>query len=174
MSSSITSIPCPVRRCRRRAPETRNAILSFRQTVSHSEVFDSAASVVWDILVDWGSIVDWMPRDLISSLELEGTGTGAIRHIVTHQGVHIAERLERADEGAGQLELSILEPLPWDMLSYRALAQLDELGPGQCRLRWEGSFELPEDGQAAKALTQLLGKSYKLMFAGLRQYLAES
>lgn len=148
--------------------------MSCQRSVSHSEVFDSAASAVWSILVDWGSIVDWMPRGLISSLDLEGNGTGAIRHIITHQGVRIAERLDRADERAGQLELSILEPLPWDMLSYRALAQLDELGPAQCRLRWQGRFELPEDGQAAEALAQLLGKSYKLMFAGLRQHLAAS
>jgi hypothetical protein len=143
--------------------------MSCQRSVSHSEVFDSAASAVWSILVDWGSIVDWMPRGLISSLDLEGTGTGAIRHITTHQGVRIAERLDRADERAGQLELSILEPLPWDMLSYRALAQLDELGPDKCSLRWEGRFELPEDGEATDALVQLLGKSYKLMFAGLRQ-----
>lgn len=115
-----------------------------------------------------------MPGGLIRHLDIEGAGVGAVRHIITHQGVRIAERLERADERAGQLELSILEPLPWEMLSYRAYAQLDELGPGKCHLRWEGRFEFPEDGQAAEALAQLLGKSYKLMFAGLRQHLSAS
>ena len=115
-----------------------------------------------------------MPGGLITSLDIEGSGTGAVRHIVTHQGVRIAERLERADEQTGQLELSILEPLPWEMLSYSARAQLDELGPEKCFLRWEGRFELKEGGQAAEALVQLLGKSYKLMFAGLRQRLSAS
>jgi len=167
-------MPYLVRRCRRRAPETRNDILSFRRSVSHSEAFDSPASAVWNILIDWPSIVDWMPGGLISHLEIEGTGVGAVRHIITHQGVRIAERLERADERAGQLELSILEPLPWEMQTYNAIAQLDELGPDKCSLRWEGRFELSEDGLAAEALVQLLGKSYRLMFAGLRQCLSAS
>jgi hypothetical protein len=146
--------------------------LRYRQTVTHRDTFDSPASAVWNILVDWGSIAEWMPGGLICSLELEGRGIGAVRHIVTHRGVRIAERLERADEQRWQLELSILAPLPWDMLAYRAHAKLDELGPGRCRLTWEGRFELPEGGPAAEALAHSLGKSYELMFEGLRQRLS--
>ena len=145
--------------------------MSYRRSVSHSEVFDSPVSAVWHILADWASIVDWMPRGIITSLELEGSGVGAVRHIVTREGVHIAERLDRADEQQGRLELSILDPLPWSMLSYKAFAQLDQLGPGKCSLRWEGRFELAENGQEADALGQFLSKSYKAMFNGIRQQL---
>jgi hypothetical protein len=148
--------------------------VSYRQSVSHSEVFDSPTSAVWKIIEDWASIVDWMPRGIIASLELEGSGVGSVRHIVTRQGVHIAERLDRADERQGRLELSILDPLPWSMLSYEASAQLDQLGPQECSLRWEGRFELPENGQAADALGRFLGKSYKTMFKGIRQQLSTS
>ena len=115
-----------------------------------------------------------MPHGIISSLDIEGSGVGAVRHIVTRQGVHIAERLDRADEKQGQLELSILDPLPWSMLSYKASAQLDRLGPEKSRLRWEGTFELPEDGAEADALDQFLSKSYKTMFKGIRQQLSVS
>lgn len=110
-----------------------------------------------------------MPRGIISSVELEGSGVGAVRHIVTREGVHIAERLDRADEQQGRLELSILDPLPWSMLSYKAFAQLDQPGPGKCSLRWEGRFELPEYGQEADLLAEFLGKAYKEMFKGIRQ-----
>lgn len=115
-----------------------------------------------------------MPHGIISNIDIEGSGVGSVRHIVTRQGVHIAERLDRADERQGRLELSILDPLPWSMLSYKASAQLDQLGPEKCSLRWEGRFELPENGQAADALGQFLSKSYKTMFKGIRQQLSMS
>jgi hypothetical protein len=60
------------------------------------------------------------------------------------------------------------------MLSYKASAQLDQLGPEKCSLRWEGRFELPENGQAADALGQFLSKSYKTMFKGIGQQLSMS
>ena len=167
-------MPYLVRRCQRLTPDVHSDDLSYRQSVSHSELFDADASAVWRVLIDWAAIVDWMPHGIISRLDIEGTGVGAVRHMVTRDGVRIAERLDYADEQRGRLDLSILEPLPWDMLSYRARAQLDELGPGQCRLQWEGRFELPDDGRAAEGLVTLLGKSYKLMFAGLRQQLSAS
>jgi len=115
-----------------------------------------------------------MPRGIIASLELEGSGVGAVRHIVTRQGVRIAERLDQADEAQGRLELSLLDPLPWSMQSYTAIAQLDRLGPEKCSLRWDGQFELPENGQAADALGQFLSKSYKTMFKGIRWQLSMS
>ena len=115
-----------------------------------------------------------MPHGIISSLDIEGFGVGSIRHIVTREGVCIAERLDRADERQGRLELSILDPLPWSMQSYKAIAQLDQLGPEKCSLRWEGWFELQEDGQEADALGQFLSKSYKTMFKGIRQQLLMS
>ena len=146
--------------------------MSYRRSVNHTEVFDSPASAVWHIIEDWASIVDWMPQGIIASLELEGSGVGAIRHIVTREGVPIAERLDRADEGQGRLELSILDPLPWSMLSYTALAQLDEQGPNNCSLRWEGQFELPENGPEADALADFLEKSYRQRFKGIRRQLS--
>jgi hypothetical protein len=115
--------------------------------------------------------MDWMPEGLISSLESEGTGLGAVRHITTSKGVMVSERLDSADERRGRLELSIVEPVPWDMLSYHAIGQLDAIEPGRCRLSWEGCFEFPQAGPAADRLAQGLGESYRAMYAGIRQQL---
>jgi hypothetical protein len=172
MSLFIISIPYPARRWRHRLADAGDKHLSLSQNVYHTEVFDSPAAGVWRILVDWTSIVDWMPNGYIRSLDSEGAGEGAVRHITTGKGVVISERLDTVDERRGRLELSILEPLPWEMMSYHASAQLDETGPGKCRLRWEGCFELPQGGPAADALVNLLKESYIAMFAGIRQQLA--
>lgn len=141
------------------------------RTVRYSETFESETADVWHILVDWAGIADWMPDGLIRGLEMEGSGIGAVRHLETREGVHIAERLDFADERTGRLELSILDPLPWSMLSYRAVARLEAVAPGSCRLHWEGSFEMPDDGPATVALGVLLGNSYRAMFAGIRRRL---
>jgi len=104
---------------------------------------------------------------------MEGQGLGAIRHLVTGQGVKISERLDEIDEPGGRLNLSIIEPLPWNMLAYTARAQLDSTGNNQCRLDWRGTFELPTGGLASANLAKLLKKSYTKMFEGIRSQLAQ-
>ena len=148
------------------------SLLSYRQSASHSELFDVPASSVWELLTDWGGIIDWMPDGYIKSLRLEGEGRGAIRHLVTGQGVVITERLDQMDEDSGILYLSMIDPLPWDMLSYKARSELEHIDPEQCRLSWCGSFELAQGGQACDELTALLKKSYVKMFQGIRNELS--
>ncbi len=145
---------------------------SKRQSVEYSEVFDAPASRLWSLLVDWGGIVEWMPDGYIRSLRLEGKGTGAVRHLVTGQGVTISERLDEIDAHNGRLRLSIIEPLPWGMLSYSARARLKKIGPDQCELNWRGTFELPTGDASSGKLAALLEHSYARMFKGLRNELA--
>ena len=147
--------------------------MSHRETVSHSENFAVPAASVWNLLIDWGSIIDWMPPGNIRHLRLEGEGIGAVRHIVTEQAVAIAERLDDLDESRGQLRLSIIEPMPWGMLSYSAITNLEDAGPDQCRLDWSGTFELAEGGDAANELAAFLKKAYASMFAGIRKQLMD-
>ncbi len=146
--------------------------MSYKHSASHSELFDAPASSVWDLLTDWGGIIDWMPDGYIKSLRLEGEGRGAIRHLVTGQGVTISERLDHMDEDRGILYLSIIDPLPWDMLSYKARAQLEYIDPAQCRLNWRGTFELAQGGQARDELAAVLKNSYVKMFQGIRNELS--
>jgi hypothetical protein len=142
--------------------------LSYVAAVSHTEEFDVPASAVWQVLIDWAAIVDWMPGGFIASLRMEGQGVGAIRHLVTGKGVALSERLDAIDEAAGTLDLSLVGPLPWGLLSYRARGQVLSISPNSCRLTWRGIFETPESGEQADRVAHLLGKSYANMFLGVR------
>jgi hypothetical protein len=143
--------------------------LGHLSAVSRTEEFDAPASAVWRLLADWPAIVDWMPGGLIASLRMEGQGTGAIRHIVTGEGVRLSERLDAADEVAGTLDLSLVGQLPWGLLSYRARGTVVGMSPESCRLTWHGVFETPAVGEQADRVAHLLKRSYESMFLGVRR-----
>lgn len=143
--------------------------MSRLQTIRAEAEFRAPASAIWELLIDWAAIVDWMPDGYISSLECEGNGPGAVRHLVTGQGVRLSERLDRADKSSGQLELSLVGDLPWGLLSYAARGKIDTL-PAQCsRLTWEGTMEMPDDALDADRVAHLLRKSYAKMLQGIRE-----
>ena len=56
-------------------------------TITDSSEFDAPIQAVWNLLMDWGAIVDWMPDGYIQKLKLEGQGEGAIRYLVTGKNV---------------------------------------------------------------------------------------
>ncbi len=119
--------------------------------------------------MDWAAIVDWMPDGYVRSLQMEGQGLGAIRHLVTGKGIQLAERLDKADQSSGVLELSLLDPLPWGLISYRARGKLDSISNNKSRLTWQGTLEMPERGPESDAVARLLRKSYAKMFLGIRR-----
>jgi hypothetical protein len=143
--------------------------LTHSESISATAEFAAPASRVWDLLMDWAAIIDWMPSGFIQSLEMEGEGIGAIRHLVTGKGVLVSERLDRADQLNGILELSLVEPLPWGLLSYRASGKLESLADGRSRLDWRGTLEMPERGEELDRTVRLLKKSYANMLLGIRQ-----
>jgi len=105
--------------------------LTHVESITHAGEFNAPASAVWNVLIDWPAIVDWMPDGYIRQLRMDRQcperGPGAIRHIVTGQGTSLSERLDLADEATGVLELSLVGTLPWGLLSYRARGKLDAL-----------------------------------------------
>lgn len=131
--------------------------------------FAAPASAVWNLLMDWAAIADWMPDRLIRSLECEGAGPGAVRHLVTADGSRLSERLDSADEANGTLELSLVGTLPWGLLSYSARGRVCGLAPDRSRLTWEGRPEMPSAGMELDRVVRLLWKSYQKMFQGIRQ-----
>jgi hypothetical protein len=142
--------------------------LSHVESIEDETEFNAPASAVWELLMDWAAIVDWMPDGYVQSLRMEGQGVGAIRHLLTGQGAEIAERLDYADESSGVLELSLLEPLPWGLLSYRARGKLDSLSDHKSRLTWQGTVEMPQCNAESDTVARLLRKSYAKMFLGIR------
>jgi len=143
--------------------------VSHIKRIQDAAEFDAPASAVWELLLDWAAIVDWMPDGYVQSLRMEGQGPGAIRHLVTGKGVQLAERLDSANEVSGVLELSLLDPLPWGLISYRARGKLDSISNGKSRLTWQGTLEMPERGPESDAVARLLRKSYAKMFLGIRR-----
>jgi hypothetical protein len=143
--------------------------MSYIDTLTHTEIFQAPAGTVWDLLADWAGIVDWMPDNYIQSLHLEGDGVGAVRHLVTGKGVRLSERLDTLDRESGTLKLSLVNELPWGLLSYRARAELEAISESQCRLTWQGTLEMPACGPESETVTVLLKKSYENMFLGIRR-----
>ena len=142
--------------------------MSHFESIEDETEFEAPASKVWELLMDWAAIVDWMPDGYVQSLRMEGQGVGAVRYLLTGQGAEIAERLDRADESTGVLELSLVEPLPWGLLSYRARGKLEEMTGKRSRLNWQGTLEMPKRGVELDSVVRLLLKSYGKMFAGIR------
>jgi hypothetical protein len=118
--------------------------------------------------MDWAAIIDWMPDGYVQSLRMEGQGLGAIRHLVTLKGIQLSERLDSMNESSGALALSLVEPLPWGLLSYRARGKLDSFSQSRCRLTWQGTLEMPDRGPEYDKVANLLRKSYAKMFEGIR------
>lgn len=143
--------------------------MSHVESISAAADFDAPASRVWDLLIDWAAIVDWMPDGYIQSMRMEGQGLGAIRHLVTLKGAHLSERLDVMDETTGVLELSLVGPLPWGLLSYRARGKLDNISTTRSRLTWQGALEMPERGPEFDRVAKLLRKSYARMFLGIKR-----
>ena len=143
------------------------------ESITHAGEFNAPARVVWNTLIDWAAIIDWMPDGYIRELRMDsqcpGREPGAIRHLVTGNGVALSERLDHADEATGVLELSLVEPLPWGLLSYRARGKLDDLPDHRCRLTWSSTLEMPQPGTEADRVVKLLQKSYAKMFLGIKR-----
>ncbi|MGB8691885.1 MAG: SRPBCC family protein [Steroidobacteraceae bacterium] len=145
--------------------------MSFKRQLSHTETFAAPAARVYELLIDWGGIVSWMPNNLIRELRLEGKGVGAIRYLTTGKGVELAERLDSTDAASTSLTLSMLPPLPWHLLSYSATGVIEPLATDTCRLTWMGNAEMPGNSQQADRTAYLLQRSYEAMFQGIRREL---
>jgi len=143
--------------------------VTHRELITHAEEFDAPASAVWDLLADWGGIVDWMPNHYIAGLKLEGEGVGAVRHLITSKDVRLSERLDALDRESGTLALSLVNDLPWGLLSYRATGELEALSEVKCRLTWKGTLEMAAHGPECDRVVALLKKSYATMFSGIRR-----
>jgi hypothetical protein len=143
--------------------------LSHVEAIAETAVFNAPASAVWNVLIDWAAIIDWMPDGYIQGLECDGRGQGAVRHLVTGQGARLSERLDRADESSGELELSMVGPLPWGLLSYAARGTLEALPGSRTRLTWRGQLETPDNGPECQEVALMLRKSYAKMLQGIRE-----
>ncbi len=119
---------------------------------------------VFDILVQFGGLDKILP-DMIESLELVGSGIGALRNIVLKGGGRVTERLDVAYDGrVFAYSITFNDALPFE--NYCAVVTLEDDG-AKTVARW-GSNWNPKgitDDQVKAILTDL----YSNLLSGLHK-----
>lgn len=140
-------------------------------TIDAHHDFDVPLDSIWDLIVDFGNIERWWPKDGsvdIERVELEGHGIGMIRHIYNKGFPHaVSERLDSLDSDTKTYQLSIVGIRPAGIVEYQATGRLTTLENGGCRLSYHSEFKT-EPGRIEEARQFLLG-AYALMFKGLAE-----
>jgi len=122
----------------------------------------AAAAEVWQTIRDFGGVDRWAPN--IASLEVSGTGVGAVRTAIFKDGGRVVERLESLSDASRSLSYAILEtPLP--MEGCISSLTVRDLGPGQCEVEWYSTFGAK--GAAESEVVRVLEKIYRVALARL-------
>ncbi len=131
-----------------------------RVRVGLSDVVDSPADVIWDILLDWPAILDWMrvegrpvplievtlkpghelgklPCSRLCRFDLSALPPGiVIREVVPETLLHV-------DADARFLYYNMEGEGPFGLRNYLATTEVDCLGSGRSRITCSGRFDLP-------------------------------
>ncbi len=125
------------------------------------------ATAVWRVLRDFAGIIKWHPD--LASLQLTGSGVGAIRTLTDRDGARQVERLESLNDEARTLSYAVLETsLPLE----GCIAQLAvrDLGFGKSEVEWTSTFGAK--GAAESEVAAMLEKSYRRALARLARRLS--
>lgn len=132
---------------------------------------NSPRQKIWDLLIDFGNIERWWPKNEIVEIErivIEGSGLGMTRHIY-NVGFNdpVSERLDSVDHKNFTYQLSIVGDRPAGLLHYQATGSLTVIDDDNCRLTYDSEFTA-ETGREEEAKGLLL-TAYSLMYSGLNQ-----
>jgi len=130
--------------------------------VSVMVTIQAEAAEVWQRVRDFGSVDRWAPN--IASLEVSGSGVGAMRTAIFKDGGRVVERLESLSDASRTLSYAILEtPLP--MEGCVSSLTVGDLGPGGCEVEWRSTFGAK--GAAESEVARILEKIYRVALARL-------
>ena len=150
----------------RSGPVSRNVDQSGPKRRAHSRMehgmykvlvektLDLPRSKVFDILVQFGGLDKVLP-DMIESLELIGSGIGALRNVVLKGGGRVTERLDVAyDTRVFAYSITFNDALPLE--NYCAVVTLEDDG-AKTVARWGSNWNAKgiSDEQAKAMLTDL-------------------
>ena len=127
------------------------------------------SEAVWAVFADFGN-VSWVPG--IEKVALEGEGIGMIRHLTVPVYLPLHERLEVLDPDARVLEYSIPRVEYIGVKSYRARAQVIDLGDGRCRVRM--SCRAEADGDPEAEASRKTRDFYAAMLGWIAEFLEQS
>lgn len=94
-----------------------------------------SAETAWGLVGGFDNLPLWVPMIERSILE-QG---GRIRHLTTHSGVHIVERLLAYNEQAFSYTYAYIDG-PDPVENYRGTVAVTPLGPEHCRVSWGSQF----------------------------------
>lgn len=111
---------------------------------------------VFDILVQFGGLEKLLP-DMIDSLELTGSGLGALRTVKLKGGGTVIERLDAAfDERLFAYTITFNDKMPFE--NYCAVVTLEDAG-NKTVARWGSNWDAKgaSEGEIKEMLTALYG-----------------
>ncbi|MDD4869931.1 MAG: SRPBCC family protein [Kiritimatiellae bacterium] len=121
-------------------------------SLSTSRVYQVAASNVWAVVGDFGSIKRIEGQGI--NIEISGTGTGMTRTAVFTNGFHLIERMEALDNENMTIAYSIVNDPALPYTNYRGMFTVKQDGVDRSILSWSATL-VPRTGkedQARKAL----------------------
>jgi mxaD protein len=98
---------------------------------------------LWNEIGAFGSVGDWHP--LLSSVEVLGEGTGAMRIAHAKEGAEQMERLQTLDPER-RLYRYTMEKTSMPVRDYRGEFRIESAGDAASLVVWSARFELTADG----------------------------
>jgi polyketide cyclase/dehydrase/lipid transport protein len=119
---------------------------------------------VFDILVQFGGLEKILP-DMIDSLEVVGSGIGALRKIKLKNGGNITERLDAAyDDHLFAYTITFNDVMPFD--NYCAVVTLEDAGD-KTAARWGSNWDAK--GASEDEVKSMLNGLYGTLLEGLQK-----
>ncbi|MEZ4683752.1 MAG: SRPBCC family protein [Caldilineaceae bacterium] len=104
--------------------------------ITNRVTIHATATQVWQMIRDFGGIIDWLPG--IRGCRVSGQGVGAIRHITYTDGFQAEERLESVDEAHQSLRYTILTVTAFADACF--IMSVQELNGHCCEFVWTCYF----------------------------------
>lgn len=125
------------------------------------------ADEAWKKLREFAGIIKWHPD--LASLQLTGSGVGAVRTLTNKEGARQVERLESLNDEDRTLSYTVIQTtLP--MEGCVAQLAVRDQGFGKSEVEWTSTFGAK--GAAESEVTALLEKSYRRALARLARLLS--
>jgi Polyketide cyclase / dehydrase and lipid transport len=144
-----------------------------RVKASVSGIIRAPASVVWDVLVDWGGFPIRAQFPNVEKIALTGgePGSPLTRVITFGGGVTVAEQLIDQDPVARRLYCrTINDGSAWS--NYLATLYVDEVDPQQCRVWIDGQCDVAELTRVEEIKSFIEASWEGGIIAGVRRCLA--
>ncbi len=131
--------------------------------VTVQEEVPASASVVWEILSDFGRMTERLSA--IESCELEGIGCIWTLRFVG--GDLVRERLEAFDDAARSYRFHVLGPEILPVKDCHSSVKVSEIAADRCRIEWTATFE------PAGVSTEQAGSKLRGVYLGITHTLQE-